>query len=318
MDKVSIIVPIFNSKKYLDECLKSIVNQSYKNIEIILVDDESTDDSLDICYKYAKSDNRVRIIQMKHSGVAVARNRGIDSAEGKYLCFIDSDDIIAPCFVEHLLNLAQKNNAEIAEVDTGFFKKRYKIKKKREKLLKLNSAQMSYRLYNKNGIRTVFVTNKIYSANIFQKIRFTKDIENEDEFIIHKLFFETDKNIIISNLKLYLYRQHKNSRQQTFNKEKIKILDVFDDRKKYFINNKKLLDVNEVAQIDMILYLYHLCKAYNYTSEERILKEQFEDKYKSLNVKINLKKKVKYYMFSRFPNFVAYIISLKQRKYHVR
>ena len=85
-----------------------------------------------------------------------------------------------------------------------------------------------------------------------------------------------------------------------------------------FINNKKLLDVNEVAQIDMILYLYHLCKAYNYTSEERILKEQFEDKYKSLNVKINLKKKVKYYMFSRFPNFVAYIISLKQRKYHVR
>ena len=130
MDKVSIIVPIFNSKKYLDECLKSIVNQSYKNIEIILVDDESTDDSLDICYKYAKMDNRVRIIKMKHSGVAVARNRGIDFAEGKYICFIDSDDIIAPCFVEHLLNLVQKNNAEIAEVDTGYFKKTYKIKKK--------------------------------------------------------------------------------------------------------------------------------------------------------------------------------------------
>lgn len=317
MDKVSIIVPIFNSEKYLDECLKSIVNQSYKNIEIILVDDESIDDSLDICYKYAKRDNRVRIIKMKHSGVAVARNRGIDSAEGKYICFIDSDDIIAPCFVEYLLNLAQKNNAEIAEVDTGFFKKSYKIKKKREKLLKLNSAQMSCRLYNKNGIRTVFVTNKIYSANIFQKIRFTKDIENEDEFIIHKLFFETNKNIIISNLKLYLYRQHKNSRQQTFNKEKIKILDVFDDRKKYFKDDQKLLEKNEIAKIDMILYLYHLCLINKTIVEQKKLKIIFDTQYEELKAKPNLKKRVKYYMFKRFPNLVAYIIFIKQRRFHV-
>ena len=316
MEKISIIIPIYNSENYLKQCIESIVNQSYKNIEIILIDDGSTDESLKICNEFAKKDHRIKVYKGKHEGVAVSRNIGIDNSTGECICFVDSDDIIDSNYVDILITLLHKYNSDIAEADFGLLNQKNKKTKNREHLY--TATEMMHRLYEKDGIRTGIITNKLYKKYIFEELRFEKNIVNEDDFIIHKIFFETNGKIATTDLKLYWYRQHKQSRQQTFNKQRIEILKVFDDRKKYFINNKKLLDENEVAQIDMILYLYHLCKAYNYTSEEKILKEQFEDKYKSLNVKINLKKKVKYYMFSRFPNFVAYIISLKQRKYHVR
>lgn len=91
---ISIVVPIYNASSYLDECIKSIISQTYKNIEIILIDDGSTDDSLCICNSYAESDKRIRVYSKKNSGVSSARNYGIKVAHGKYICFIDSDDYI--------------------------------------------------------------------------------------------------------------------------------------------------------------------------------------------------------------------------------
>lgn len=101
---ISVVVPVYNAQLYLPECLDSIINQSYKHLEIILVNDGSTDDSLDICNQYAQKDKRVTVINQQNKGVVLARKQGIKNAHGEYLSFIDADDYIAQEYFETMLN----------------------------------------------------------------------------------------------------------------------------------------------------------------------------------------------------------------------
>ena len=114
MDLISIIVPVYNVEKYIHECVDSIINQTYKNIEIILVDDGSPDNCGKICDEYAKKDNRIKVIHKPNGGLSDARNHGIDVANGEWLMFIDSDDWIEPNMAEKLLHSALNNKADLA------------------------------------------------------------------------------------------------------------------------------------------------------------------------------------------------------------
>ena len=111
---ISVVVPVYNAQLYLPECLDSIINQSYKHLEIILVNDGSTDDSLDICNQYAQKDKRVTVINQQNKGVVLARKQGIKNAHGEYLSFIDADDYIAQEYFETMLN-----NIGISDVVTS-------------------------------------------------------------------------------------------------------------------------------------------------------------------------------------------------------
>ena len=111
--KVSVIIPVYNVEEYLHECLDSIVNQTYKNIEIICIDDSSTDKSLEILREYSNKDSRIIILQQRNQGAAVARNYGMGVAQGKYLLFLDSDDIFAESLIEKAVSKAEKFNADI-------------------------------------------------------------------------------------------------------------------------------------------------------------------------------------------------------------
>ncbi|MDV4150293.1 glycosyltransferase family 2 protein [Clostridium sp. AL.422] len=113
MDLISIIIPMYNASKYVERCLKSIIEQTYKTIEIIVVDDGSTDNSLDIINKFLKFDERIKIIQKKNSGVSDSRNLGINNAQGEWICFVDSDDYIEKDYVKTLYNYAINNEADI-------------------------------------------------------------------------------------------------------------------------------------------------------------------------------------------------------------
>ena len=104
---ISIIVPVYNSEKYLDECLKSIQKQSYRNFEVICVDDGSTDNSANIVNEYIKTDTRFQLFTQSNSGVSAARNLGLSKVSGEFICFVDSDDIIDNLFLENLINLAK-------------------------------------------------------------------------------------------------------------------------------------------------------------------------------------------------------------------
>lgn len=113
MEKVTIVVPVYNTEKYLDECIKSIVNQTYENIEVILIDDGSKDNSPKICDKWAQKDSRIQVIHKMNEGAGIARNTGISNASGEYICFFDSDDYIEPYTIEKSLNALLENNADI-------------------------------------------------------------------------------------------------------------------------------------------------------------------------------------------------------------
>lgn len=113
MDLISIIIPVYNTSKHIERCLKSIIEQTYKTLEIIVVDDGSTDNSIDIIKGILKFDDRVKIIQKKNSGVSDSRNLGIDNAQGEWICFVDSDDYIEKDYIEQLYNYVIKSEADI-------------------------------------------------------------------------------------------------------------------------------------------------------------------------------------------------------------
>ena len=110
---VSIIVPIYNVEKYLDRCIQSILNQSYENLEIILVDDGSPDRSSEICDEYRKSDQRIKVVHKENGGLSDARNAGLILAKGKYIIFLDSDDYIEHTMVEDAVTVLEKNDSDI-------------------------------------------------------------------------------------------------------------------------------------------------------------------------------------------------------------
>lgn len=113
-DIISVIVPVYNGKEYLEECIESILNQIYKDIELLLIDDGSKDNSLEICKAWADKDDRIRVIHQENMGVSAARNRGLKEARGNYIAFIDSDDIIDRNYLQFLYNTAKKNNCKIS------------------------------------------------------------------------------------------------------------------------------------------------------------------------------------------------------------
>lgn len=110
---VTVVLPIYKVEKYLDQCVESVVNQTYKNLEILLIDDGSPDKCPEICDKWAEKDNRIKVIHKENQGLGMARNTGIENANGEYICFFDSDDFIAPETVEKSFLLAEKENAQI-------------------------------------------------------------------------------------------------------------------------------------------------------------------------------------------------------------
>ena len=111
---ISIIIPVYNSSLYLCDCIQSVLQQTWKNFELILVDDGSQDESKSICKKISSTDNRIPFIEQKHKGVSAARNAALEVAAGKYLFFLDSDDVIHPCLLETLYTVLYKTNAVMA------------------------------------------------------------------------------------------------------------------------------------------------------------------------------------------------------------
>ena len=124
---ISVIVPVYNVENYLPRCLDSIINQTYTNLEILLVDDGATDNSGKLCDEYAQKDNRIRVFHKENGGVSSARNMGLDNATGEYIAFVDSDDYIDKCMYEIMLNSSVQNNADI--VVCGYLSQSIKTKK---------------------------------------------------------------------------------------------------------------------------------------------------------------------------------------------
>ncbi len=215
MDLVSIIVPIYNVEKYINKCIDSIINQTYSNLEIILVDDGSPDKCGEICDKYALLDKRIKVIHKTNGGLSDARNTGLDVATGDYIVFIDSDDYVDQ-------NMISALHKEIIESKTDMVICNYQevneegliIEEKKETIPytgKLYTGiEILYGVIQYEGSYLVTVWNRMYKKKLWQDIRFPAGKQHEDEYVLHEICLICDKVSVI-NMPLYFYRQRNNS-----------------------------------------------------------------------------------------------------------
>lgn len=210
MDKISIVVPIYNVEKYLDQCVKSIINQTYKNLEIILVNDGIIDNSGKICDKYKRQDNRVIVIHKENGGASDARNVGIQIATGKYIGFVDSDDYIEKDMYEFLYNNMINENADISCCNRFLvWSNKKQIYGKKNYYTVMNSKEAIEQSCEIGYIGGSAYT-KLYKKELFKNIRYPKGKTAEDMYTMYKLFDKANK-IVYDATPKYYYRQRKGS-----------------------------------------------------------------------------------------------------------
>ena len=209
MEKVSVIVPVYNVEKYIKRCLESIINQAYTNLEIILVNDGSTDASRSVCEEYCQKDPRIIILDKKNGGLSDARNYGLDRCSGDYVFFIDSDDYMSTNCIKRLYDNIVKTESDIATALFAEFDESEKPKEEqgKEKTLKTEKA-LEWLLYRKRC--TTSAWGKLYKKDLFKDIRYPVGKICEDLPVTYKLFAKA-KRVSIDSSKLYYYLLRKNS-----------------------------------------------------------------------------------------------------------
>ncbi len=224
---ISVIVPIYNVEPYLKRCIDSIINQTYKTIEIILVDDGSTDNSSKICDEYKNKDKRIKVIHKKNGGLSSARNRGLDIAKGKYITFIDSDDYVDNDYIEYLYNLIKKYKTKMSICIARVKYENGKIiDKENNKEMLLNQKETLEKMLYQNDIN-VSSWAKMYDRNLFKKIRFPEGKIFEDTYTTYKLVLKCN-NISIGVVSKYNYMIRSNSiLTSTFNLNKLSLIDAY-------------------------------------------------------------------------------------------
>lgn len=231
MALVSVIVPIYNVEEYLHQCIDSIIQQTYYNLEILLVDDGSSDNSGVIAEDYANSDNRIKVYHKKNGGLSDARNYGIDHANGDYFTFVDSDDFIVPKMIENMVIIAEKELADIVECrncrcssEDTIFSVSIPDGKINTRILSGNDRMRLF--LSPTGIKTT-AWAKLYKRELFNNVRFPVGKYHEDVFTTYKLI-DLASRVALTDFVGYVYRNNKNSiTKSTFN---IKRLDAIDGK----------------------------------------------------------------------------------------
>ena len=202
-DKVSIIVPVYNVEKYLDECVKSILAQTYTDIEIVLVDDGSKDTSGAMCDEYKKQDERIVVVHKENGGLSSARNAGMENASGSYYIFVDSDDTISSNMVEEMVKKAKEHDAKI--VSSLISEEQDKLGKgNTDKVTILNTHDALKSIFS-DGLVVTSSSGKMYAADLWEDITFPTDMIFEDFATIYKVIRKSPKVVSFEDWQ-YFYR----------------------------------------------------------------------------------------------------------------
>lgn len=237
MDLISVIVPVYQVENYLNQCIESIIEQTYTNLEIILIDDGSKDNCPQICDDWSIKDKRIKVIHKKNGGLSDARNVGLDIAKGKYIAFIDSDDWVDSRYIELLYNSLIKSEADISacsiqKVYDADSVDPYNLNPK----LQLVTPKEAIKdiLYDRR-FKTV-AWNKLYSKEILSGERFIVGRIHEDEFFSYKVF-DKDQKLVFVDASLYKYRQRSGSIMSSPSLKHLDLLDAYLNRIKFLENN---------------------------------------------------------------------------------
>lgn len=256
---ISVVIPVYNVETYLDACVRSVMKQTYSNIEIILVDDGATDNSGEMCDFYAKEDSRVKVIHKDNGGLSDARNCGIEVTKGEFITFVDSDDIVSCKYIETLYSLIKNNNADISicncvhcfeDTDIQFSMSTYL------EVLDSDSA-INNLLYQKKFL--VSAWSKMYRRRFFEDVIFPVGMLYEDSAIMYKIF-EKAKTIVYSNAKIYAYFHRNGSiTTQKFDARNFDILIIAEEIFDHYSNNNIIVKSAMSYYVVAALRLYLNC-----------------------------------------------------------
>lgn len=260
---ISIIVPVYNVERYIEKCVESIISQTFRNIEIIIVDDGATDRSGVIADQLATRDQRIRVIHKQNGGLSSARNEGVVYAKGKFLMFIDSDDYIASNMCEVLYKHAIDNSCDL--VECGVIKvyvnhNRIEVPCAHKTVMTGRDATIAYLDRSKN-IQSCVVLS-LYNKEIFTDIRFEDGRLHEDGWFKYKALYNSKRVCLIPDA-LYYYVQEREGSIMTVNLKEKNVRDVFDafyERWKYFERRQD----SELAELSKVVYLNNLL-SYHYS-----------------------------------------------------
>lgn len=240
---VSVVVPIYNVQDYLNECIDSILNQTYKNIEVILVDDGSKDNCPQICDSYKDIDSRIKVIHKINGGLSDARNTGLENAIGEYICFIDSDDYIDKDYVKNLISIIISDKCDIAICSFCKTNKSALYLESNENHVKFYDGKNIINLiYGNEYLNVIVAWNKLYKRSLFGNVRYPVGVIHEDEATTCKLLCKA-KKVALTDRKMYYYRIRESSITNssiTVSKMQAK-LDALSMRREFF-RQEELMD----------------------------------------------------------------------------
>lgn len=284
-DLISIIVPVYNVEKYVEKCVTSIINQTYKNIEIILVDDGATDNSGKICDELKEKDNRITVIHKKNGGLSDARNAGLKIAKGEYIGFVDSDDYIEQDMFETLYNINKQNDADISIVSFYELYGGKVIGVRHSKSLEIfNKIDAIKELLIDTKIQS-YAWNKLFKKELFKDIEFPTNKNFEDIATTLLLFEKANKIVLLESPKYYYVRRDDSIIGVKNYKTYKDYLDVIYDKYLYLDGKYKELDLyNAYNFIINMIWVYTIIVTFDL---DEVYKE-FENHYKLFEELINL------------------------------
>lgn len=331
---VSVVIPVYNVEKYLSVCLDSVCGQNYQNLEILLVDDGSTDGSGRICDRYAAMDNRIKVIHQKNRGLASARNAGIEQAAGEYVYFVDSDDCLHAGLLEKAVHLAEERNANLVQVnycgvDEDFVPPAQQtignaavFEFSTEQALK-NLEVDCQEFAEDIRLVTTVAWSKLYRRRLFGQVRFMEGLRiHEDQMAAHN-FIIAAGGMVFCDAPFYYYRTiEKSIIRSEWKSTKLVILDCYRDRlektKKYCgQSDKNLVKLMGQRYLTCIFKNYIMAERYAQPEEKEALKEQLaarmKKELKSQKAFLGWKDKTVFSLFAAMPGlFVKIYCSMRE------
>jgi glycosyltransferase involved in cell wall biosynthesis len=312
--KISVIVPVYNTEKYLSKCLDSLLNQTLNDLEVIVVNDGSTDNSQLIIEEYKTKENRIKSIIKKNGGLSDARNVGIDAARGYYLAFIDSDDYVDLTMFEEMVALAEKHQSEIVLCD---------LVKVDEKGIEFKDMPQSPQLPEKIilkenftifGEMGCFACNKIYKKSLFNSHRFKNGIHFEDIELIPKLLLDS-KIVSKINKPFYKYFERQDSITKTHTKKGFDMFLAIEEVTKYFNKSEYKSEIEELKRFHIIQGYYSYLAYVAFVKNKPLKTEMI--KRLQLFIDTNKLTKKNIYHYKRFDNNYIKSLPLKKKVYYI-
>ncbi len=313
---ISVIIPVYNVEKYLRRCLDSVIVQTYRNLEIICVDDGSVDESGKICDQYAVRDARIKVIHQENQGLSAARNRGLDAADGEYIAFVDSDDYILEDMYKKMLDKLLNYNVDlcVCQWQYEFSDGRQVVKRKNidptiyGRKASLEFARFLYRGNYENGV-VVAAWNKLYRRALLDKIRFEGRI-HEDEAFCGRIMAK-NISVYVMEEQFYVYAQNGDSlTNKPFSANKFFFLDVLAERRELFKSDAFIRQETELLYCNMYIeYCLRARKDGVAVSHPERYRQIFRKMFSSLRRegKANIKFRLRMMLFSFSPSLYRFI-----------